>query len=71
MKRTWGLDVLVCPRCAGPMRLVAAVEQPAVISQILAHLGHSTQAPPRPPPWRPPQRAAATLDDADPPSLFE
>ena len=33
--------VLVCPRCAGPMRLVAAVEQPVVIA--------ANPRPPRPP----------------------
>ena len=38
-KRTWArlikqvyeVDPLVCPRCAGPMRIIALIEQPAVI----------------------------------------
>jgi len=32
------VDPLVCPRCAGPMRIVACITQAAVIDQILAHL---------------------------------
>jgi hypothetical protein len=51
MRRTWGLEVLVCPRCAGPMRLVSAIEDPAVAARILWHLGLPTRAPPRGPPW--------------------
>ena len=28
MKRYWATDVLVCPRCRGPMRIVTVVEDP-------------------------------------------
>jgi hypothetical protein len=28
MKRVWELDVLECPRCHGPMRLLAAIHSP-------------------------------------------
>ena len=72
----FGLEVLVCPRCAGPMRLVAAIEDPATIHRILTHLGLPTRAPPRGSPWRPPAARARppTPGDedngADPPSLF-
>ena len=46
-KRAWArlikqvseVDPLVCPRCAGPMRLIAFIEQREVIEQILTHLG--------------------------------
>ena len=76
LKRTFGLEGLVCPRCAGPMRLVAAIEDPATIHRILTHLGLPTRAPPRGSPWRPPggstgPPAPSAEDDAvDPPSLF-
>jgi hypothetical protein len=33
------VDPLVCPRCAGTMRIVAFIEQREVIAQILTHLG--------------------------------
>lgn len=31
-------DPLVCPRCAGPMRIVAFITGPMVIRKILLHL---------------------------------
>jgi hypothetical protein len=50
MRRAFDLDVLRCPRCAGRMRLIATIEDPAVIHRILAHLGlPRTRDDPRPP----------------------
>ena len=39
MRRTFPFDVLVCPRCQGRMRLLAAVTDEAEAKKILAHLG--------------------------------
>ena len=52
MKRTWGLSVLVCPRCAGPMRLVSVIAEERVARRILEHLGLPARAPPCGRPWR-------------------
>ena len=56
MRRAFQLDVLACPRCGGRMRLIATIEDPRVIRQILAHLGLPTEGPDpcpsRPPPGR-------------------
>jgi len=41
MRRAFDIDVLRCPHCAGRMRLIATIEDPAVIARILAHLGLS------------------------------
>jgi len=46
-KRAWArlitqvfeVDPLVCPQCAGAMRILACIEQPEVIEKILTHLG--------------------------------
>jgi len=38
MRRSFGLDVLACPRCGGRLRLIALIEQAAVIERILRHL---------------------------------
>ena len=38
-----------CSYCGGPLTLIAAIEDPAVIVKILAHLGLPTKAPPRAP----------------------
>jgi len=39
MERSFGFDVLVCPRCAGRMTLVALMRDAAVVGRILRHLG--------------------------------
>jgi hypothetical protein len=43
MSRVFGLNVLVCPECAGRCRVIACIEDPSVIRKILGHLGLSTQ----------------------------
>ena len=49
MARTFGFDVLACPRCGGRLGLIALIEDAAVISRILRHLGVPTEIPaPRP-----------------------
>lgn len=49
MRRTFGFDVLACPRCGGRLRLVALIEEAAVIDRILRHVGVPTEVPtPRP-----------------------
>ena len=50
MRRVFEVDVLECPRCQGPMRILAAIEQPEVIRRILTHLGLPPRAPPAHPP---------------------
>ena len=47
LKRAWLVDALVCPRCHGPMRMVALIEDPFVARKILEHLGLPARAPPR------------------------
>jgi hypothetical protein len=45
MRRTYGLDVLACPRCGGRFRLIALIDERAVIERILTHLALPTQVP--------------------------
>ena len=45
MRRSMGIDVLVCPRCGGRLRLIALIDDPAVIRQVLRHLGLPTEVP--------------------------
>jgi hypothetical protein len=70
MRRTFGIDVLACPRCGGRLRLIALIEQAAVIDRILRHLGLPAEIPsPRParsPPTEP-DLSDATRWDEDPP----
>ena len=45
MRRTFGVDVLACPRCGGRLRLVALIEQASVNQRVLRHLGLPTDVP--------------------------
>ena len=47
--RVFEIDMTTCPQCGGPLTLIAAIEDPAVIAKILTHLGWPTRAPPRAP----------------------
>jgi hypothetical protein len=38
LRRVFAVDVEVCPRCGGAMRLLAFVTEPSVVTRILAHL---------------------------------
>jgi len=46
MRRVFEVDVLACPRCAGRMRILAAIHSPEAIRAILECLGLPTRAPP-------------------------
>ncbi|MFN9440770.1 MAG: transposase [Planctomycetota bacterium] len=39
LRRVFGIDVLVCPKCAGSRRVLAAIHDPAAIARVLAALG--------------------------------
>ncbi|MGH8646604.1 MAG: hypothetical protein ACREX4_19960, partial [Gammaproteobacteria bacterium] len=47
LKRVFAIDMEHCPHCGGTLKIIAAIEAPAVIAKILAHLGLSARAPPR------------------------
>jgi hypothetical protein len=49
LKRVFEIDMASCPHCGGPLTLIAAIYNPAVIAKILAHLGLPTRASPRSP----------------------
>jgi len=56
-KRVFDLDLEHWPQCGGDLRIIAAIEQPALIAKILTHLGLPARAPSRSP--------------AQPPGLFQ
>jgi uncharacterized protein YbaR (Trm112 family) len=45
LRRTFEIDVLACPECGGRLRLLATIEQPAVVRKILSHLGIPAECP--------------------------
>ena len=65
MARTFGFDVLACPRCGGRLRLIALIEEAAVLDRILRQLGVPTEIPAARPARAPPLR----VESSDPASL--
>ena len=63
MQRSFGFDVLACPRCGDRFDLIALIEDPAVIRRILSHLGLPTEVPAARPPPPPIGRADTWYDD--------
>ena len=57
MARTCEFDVLARPRCGGRLRLIALIEEAAVVDQILMPVGVPTQIPAPRPAGAPPLRA--------------
>ncbi len=49
LRRVFGIDLEHCPQCGGELKIIAAIEEPAVIVRILTHLGLPARAPPRSP----------------------
>jgi hypothetical protein len=39
IQKIYQVDPLLCPRCAGTMRVIALIEKEVVIKKILVHLG--------------------------------
>ena len=39
IRKVYEADPLECPKCKGPMRVFALIEDPGVIRRILEHLG--------------------------------
>jgi hypothetical protein len=54
MRRVFSIDVLASAGCGGRLRFLATIEDPPVVTKILAHLGLPTEGPlltsARPPP---------------------
>jgi hypothetical protein len=55
LRRTFEIDVLACTECGGRLRLLATIEDAAVVRRILSHLGIAADCPEalpaRSPPW--------------------
>ena len=68
LRRVFAFDLLACPDCGEWLRLLATIEDRAVVEKILTHLGLPVDLPQpsaaRTPEWLPGVRAAA--DHADP-----
>ena len=43
LKRVFAIDIETCRQCGGHLRVIASIEEPAVIERILDHLGHTAE----------------------------
>jgi hypothetical protein len=60
LKRVFNIDIETCSKCGGAVKVIACIEDSAVIEKILAHLNEKAlpvQAPPLPQSRAPPQAA--------------
>ena len=60
LKRVFNIDIEVCSRCGGSVRVIACIEDQDVIDRILDHLRQKEETPARPllvPPTRAPPGA--------------
>jgi hypothetical protein len=59
LKRVFGIDIETCAACGGALRIIACIEDPAVIKKILTHLDNENACaePSRLPPCRAPPQA--------------
>jgi 23S rRNA U2552 (ribose-2'-O)-methylase RlmE/FtsJ len=61
LKRVFGIDIETCAVCGGALRIIARIEDPAVINKILTHLDgkNACAKPARLPPRRAPPQAGS------------
>ena len=59
LKRVFKIDIEVCDHCGGAVKVIASIEDPAVIKQIMEHLDRRTE--PATPAFRPFARAPPSL----------
>jgi hypothetical protein len=45
LQRAFGIEVLVCPKCSGVRRVLAAIHDPASIARVLGSMGLSAAVP--------------------------
>ena len=61
LKRVFNIDVSICPQCGGEVKVIACIEDQAVINKILNHLQAKGALPP-PPDLLPAARASPSSD---------
>jgi len=74
--KVWHTDPLICPNCQHPMRVIAVIDQRAVVEKILRHLGLWSGTPLLAPARAPPDADPGPwirepCDDVDPMPDYE
>ena len=45
LKRVFNIDVSVCPKCQGQIKIISAIKDPKIIKKILNHMGLPSTQP--------------------------
>jgi len=61
LKRVFNIDITVCPKCRGQIKIISAIEDPKVIKKILNHMGLSATPPRLEPARGPPDDGQADI----------
>ena len=55
LKRVFDIDIQICSKCGGQIKIIAAIQNQQVIKRILIHLGENSKVPELSPPRGPPE----------------
>ena len=55
LKRVFDIDIQICSKCGGQIKIISTIHNQQVIKRILTHLGESSTIPELSPPRGPPE----------------
>ena len=55
LKRVFNIDIQICSKCGGQIKVVSSIHNPQVIEKILLHFGENPKVPELSPPRGPPE----------------
>ena len=55
LKRVFAIDIQICSKCEGQIKIISAIHNQQVIKRILIHIGESSKVPELSPPRGPPE----------------
>ena len=55
LKRVFDIDIQICSKCGGQIKIISSIQDPKVIKRILTHLGENAKVPELSPSRGPPE----------------
>ena len=55
LKRVFDIDIQICSKCGGQIKIISSIHNPQVIKKILTHIGESSTVPELSPSRGPPE----------------
>ena len=66
LKRVFDIDIQICSKCGGQIKIISSIQDPKVTKRILSHLGESSTVPELSPSRGPPETEHDYLEPAWP-----